>query len=237
VRVPSDSKRSPLKWLNLWLSQYAPRDAKHKYLCMEQGGELANNKEVKELFLLHGYVFQSTGGDASHQNFPAERPHKTIGHSLRTMLHEAGIPFKFWPYAFHHHIMMYNVMPHGDHGVPVIRAGGGLFTSGTWTFRCRVIVRPTAPHPSKLDVHATVGKFLGYTATRKHAHYIDFKTQKLKTLAHVRYYEGMCDSYNPFPNARKLRAALGHPLPAKSGHTQMTTDLDLDLVDMSSPFT
>jgi hypothetical protein len=27
---PSDSKRPPIKWRNRWLSQYAPRDAKHK---------------------------------------------------------------------------------------------------------------------------------------------------------------------------------------------------------------
>jgi hypothetical protein len=33
---PSDSKRPPIKWLNRWLSQYAPRDAKHKYCCMDQ---------------------------------------------------------------------------------------------------------------------------------------------------------------------------------------------------------
>jgi hypothetical protein len=43
---PSDSKRPPIAWLNLWLSQYAPRDATHKYCCMDQGDELANNKAV-----------------------------------------------------------------------------------------------------------------------------------------------------------------------------------------------
>jgi hypothetical protein len=53
---PSYSKRPPLKWLNRWLSQYAPRDARHKYFCMEQGGELANTKEITALILLHGYV-------------------------------------------------------------------------------------------------------------------------------------------------------------------------------------
>jgi hypothetical protein len=52
-----------------------------------------------------------------------ERPHQTIGQSLRTMLHGAGLPFKLWPYAFHHYIMLYNLMPHGNRGVPVIRAG------------------------------------------------------------------------------------------------------------------
>jgi hypothetical protein len=63
---PSDSKRRPIKWPNRWLIQYAPRDVKHKYCCMDQGGELVNNKEVTELVLLHGYVVRPTGGDASH---------------------------------------------------------------------------------------------------------------------------------------------------------------------------
>jgi hypothetical protein len=84
------------------------------------------------MVLLHGYVVRPTGGDASHQNATVERPHQTIGHSLRTMLHGAGLPFKFWNYAFHHYIMLHNAMPRGDRVVPVVRAGGGQFhTSGT----------------------------------------------------------------------------------------------------------
>jgi hypothetical protein len=46
---------------------------------MDQGGELAHNKEVNDLVLLHGYVVRPMGGDASHQNAPGERPHQTIG--------------------------------------------------------------------------------------------------------------------------------------------------------------
>jgi hypothetical protein len=233
---PSDSKHPPIPWLNRWLSQCAPRDAKHKYCCMDQGGELANNKEVTSLVLLHGYVFRTTGGDASHQNAPDERPHQTIGHSLRTMLHGAGLTFKFWPCAFHHYIMLHNVMPHGNRGVPVIRAGGPVPHLGDLrTFGCRVVVRPLGPRSSKLEVHANIGNFLGYTATQTQANYIDSKTKKIKMSAHLRYDEGMCDSDDPSPNAGQLRVALGHPLPAESIDAPMPTDLDL--VAMSSPFT
>jgi hypothetical protein len=90
----SDSKRPPIDFLNRWFIQYGPRDARHKYCCMDQGGELAHNKEVNDLVLLHGYVVTPTGGDALHQNDPGERPHQTIGYALRTMLHNNGIPFK-----------------------------------------------------------------------------------------------------------------------------------------------
>jgi hypothetical protein len=188
------------------------------------------------LVLLRGYVFRPTGGDASHQNAPAERPHQTIGHSLRTMLHGASLPFKLWPYYFHHYIMLLNVMPHGNLGVPGMRAGGPVPHLGDLrTFGCRVVVRHPGPRPSKLEIHANIGNFLGYTATRTQAHYIDSKTKKIKMSAHVRYDEGMCDSDYPSLNARQLRVALGHPLPAESIDAPMP--MDLDLVDISSPFT
>jgi hypothetical protein len=129
--------------------------------------------------------------------------------------------------------MLHNVMPHGDRGVPVIRAGGPIPHLGDLrTFGCRVVVRPPGPRPSKLETHANVGNFLGYTATRTQAHYFDTATKKVKTSAHVRYNEGMCDSADPSPNARQLRAALGQPLPAESVDAKMPTDLDL--VAMSS---
>jgi hypothetical protein len=132
--------------------------------------------------------------------------------------------------------MLHNVMPHGNRGAPVIRAGGPVPHLGDLcTFGCRVVTRPPGPRPSKLEVHANIGNFLGYTATRTRAHYIDSKTKKIKISAHVRYDEGMCDSDDPSPNARQLRVALVHPLPAKSTDAPMPTDLDL--VAMSSPFT
>jgi hypothetical protein len=203
---------------------------------MYQWGELANSKEVTALVLLHGYVARPTGGDDSHQNSPAERPHKTIGHSLRTMLHGTGLPFKLWHYAFHHNIVLHSVMPHGNRGVPVIRAGGPVPHLGDLrTFGCRVVVRHPGPLPSKLEVHSNIGNFLRYTATRTKAHYIGSKTKQIKMSAHVRYDEGMCDSDDPSPNALQLRIALVHPLPTESIDAAMPTDLDLIVI--SSPFT
>jgi hypothetical protein len=99
---PWDSKIPPIDWMNRWFSQYAPRDAGHTYFCMYQGGELAHNKEVNDLVLVHRYVVSTTGGDTSHQNAPCEHPHQTIGYTLRTMLHGDGLSFKYWSFAFKH---------------------------------------------------------------------------------------------------------------------------------------
>jgi glutamate synthase domain-containing protein 3 len=73
--------------------------------------------------------------------------------------------------------MLHYVMPRGNRGVPVIRDGDPVPHLGDLcTFGCRVVVRPPGPHPSKLEVHANIGNFLGYTATRTQANYIDSKT-------------------------------------------------------------
>jgi hypothetical protein len=133
------------------------------------------------------------------------------------MFHGVGLPFKFWPYAFHHYIMLHNVMPHGNQGIHVVRAGGPVPHLGDLrTFGCRVVVQPPVPRPRKLEVHANTGNFLGFDATRTQARYIDSKAKKIKISAHVRYDEGMCDYYDPSPNAHQLRVALGHPQPAES---------------------
>jgi hypothetical protein len=86
-----------------------------------------------------------------------------------------------------------------------------------------------------LEVHANVGNFISYTATRTQAHYVDSKRKKVKTSARVLYDEGMCDSDDPSPNARQMCVALVHPLPAESLCAHMPTDLDI--IAVSSSFT
>jgi hypothetical protein len=117
--------------------------------------------------------------------------------------------------------------------MPVISTGGATpHIRYLRTLRCRVIIRHLGPRPTKLEVHANIGNFLGYTETSTHAHYVDIKTQKVKTSAHLRYDEVMCDSDDLSPNARQLRVALGHHLPAES--VDAPNPMDLDLVAMSS---
>jgi hypothetical protein len=110
--------------------------------------------------------------------------------------------------------MLHNDLPHGSRGVPNEGAGGKCPNlRDLRTFGCRVVVRPPGPRPSKLENHANVGCFLGYTATMTQAYYLDERTSKVNISSHARYDEGMTDTPNPPPNARQLRTALGHPLP------------------------
>jgi hypothetical protein len=45
--ISTVGKAPPLAWMNRWLTQYHPSQAPFRYACMEGGGELANNGDVK----------------------------------------------------------------------------------------------------------------------------------------------------------------------------------------------
>jgi hypothetical protein len=212
--LDADGKALPLAWLNRWFAQYAPTAAKFRYCFMDQGGELANNKDIQALLAYHRYTPHPTGGDASWQNAPGERPHLTIGYQLTTMLHGANLYFKLWPWAFNHCLLLHNIVLHGNRGVSIIRIGGKRpDLAQIRMFGCQVFVRPPGQRPSKLDPHVNVGTYLGPTATFTQAHYQDLCTLKFKTFAHVRYDEGMNGTATLTPNSRQLHIALGRPLP------------------------
>jgi len=103
----------PLDFLNCWLAKYGlPLDVSGKYVHMDQGSELGHCPEVVQLFEAAGYTVELIAPDSSHQNSPGERPHRTIGDALHTMLAGASLEPCFWPYAFRHFLFLYNVTPH-----------------------------------------------------------------------------------------------------------------------------
>jgi hypothetical protein len=148
---------------------------------MDQGGDLANNTDIQALLAYHRYTPRPTGGDASWQNAPGELPHLMIGYQLTTMLHGANLSFKLWPWAFNHCLLLHNMVPYGDRGVPIIRIGGKRpDVAQIRTFGCQVYVRPPGKRPSKLEPHMNEGTYLGPTATFTQAHYQDLAPSSLK---------------------------------------------------------
>ena len=95
------SKGPPLQWLAHFLSQYNPH-CDNKYVCLDQGGELFNHPEVRNLFTKKGYAIHPTGADTSRQNGPVKRGHRTLANTIRALLLGANLDMKFWPYAFYH---------------------------------------------------------------------------------------------------------------------------------------
>ena len=110
---------------------------------MDQGGELFNNPEVKNLFTKSGYTIHPTGADASCQNGPVERAHRSIADTIRSLLTGANMSMKFWPYAFYHALRLQNAIPtrHDPNVSPITKATNIVedFTN-FWTFGCRVWV-------------------------------------------------------------------------------------------------
>jgi hypothetical protein len=79
---------------------------------MDLGGELSLCPEIVGLFEKAGYKIETMAAQSSNQNGPGERLHQTIANALQSMLVGAGLPAKFWPYAFCHYLRIYNLIPH-----------------------------------------------------------------------------------------------------------------------------
>ena len=52
--------------------------------------------------------------DASHQNSPAEGPHRYIGEAVFSIMEGCQVPIKLFPYALSHYIKVHDVVPHGE---------------------------------------------------------------------------------------------------------------------------
>jgi len=148
---PRISKASPINWLRHFLTQNTPK-CDNKYIHLDQGGELYNDSDVKNLIHTFGYVIFPTGADASHQNGPVERAHRTLGDTMRALLTGANLDIKFWPYAFYHALRLSNALPHkGETMSPTEKATSRKENFTTLrTFGCRVWVRPPRGRTAKL---------------------------------------------------------------------------------------
>ena len=108
---------------------------------MDQGGELYHNPDVRNLFTSKGYEIRLTGAEASFQNGPVERAHRTLSNSIRALLTGANLPLKFWPYAFYHAMQLSNAFPEpGQDQSPIQLAnpnGKPEDLSNLRTFGCR----------------------------------------------------------------------------------------------------
>ena len=139
------SKAPPVEFLNMWLSKYnPPAEVKDKYVRFDPGGDLGKCQEVLDLFEDAGYDIKHTAPGHSHQNGPVEQPHHTIGDSMRTMLQGAGLPPKYWPYAFHYHLRIYNLMTHGNrqHSPIELKTGTPPNLDYLRVFGCPVVALP-----------------------------------------------------------------------------------------------
>ena len=84
----------------------------HKFVVLDQGGELYINPAIINLFRKYKYEGFPTGADSSIQNGPVKRAHCTIATSTKALLFGARLDVKFLLYAFNHAIRIRNALPY-----------------------------------------------------------------------------------------------------------------------------
>ena len=232
------SKAAPVDFIDDWLRKYGlPRDHPDTYVRLDGGGELGRNREVLKLFKKAGYDVERTAPDSSHQNGPGERPHRSIGNALRAILSGAGLDARFWPFAFHHYLRIYNLVPHAKRLQSPYQICTGKVPDLSFlrVFGCRVYVLPPRPRrPSKLENDPNVGIFLGYSQTVKKILYYDVNTHEVKEGSHVAFDETSFDHQNKTPNAELLSRLRSGEDPS----VVFDADIHIPDIDVSlSPFT
>ena len=234
-------KAPPIEFLNQWLATYGlPQTVPDKYVRLDLGGELGRSPEVIKIFSDAGYHIETTAANSSHQNGPGERPHRTIGEGIRALLGGANLEPKFWPYAFHHFVRLYNVSVHGnrDKSCYELLTGKKPEVHKLRTFGCRIFSLASNTgknYKDKAVSNVKSGIFLGYNRSMKTALCYNPSTGKISELHHVTFDEGFAGDENPPPNARLLRSSG-----ISSPDLQDAVDIapELDSMDISlSPFT
>ena len=188
------SKGPPLQWLAHFLAQYNPH-CQNKYIYMDQGGELFNHPEVRNLFKKKGYNILPTGADNLHQNGPVKRGHRTLANTICMLLIlGANLDIKFWPSTFYHALCMSNALPERNLTQSPIQLATGKPKNfaNIQTFGCRVWVRPPGSRSAKLKPNLQKGIFLGYVPrTTRNILWYDLETFKIKIATHACFDKGM----------------------------------------------
>ena len=201
------NKEPPIDFLTSFIANYKPNVNKCR-VRFDGGGELGGNASIHELFEKAGYEVEVTPPNTSSAIGLAERPHRTIADGVRTMLHSANLPLKYWPFALHHFVLIHNCLPHGDRdeSAYTICTGKRFDMSRFRIFGCRIFSLPSQDRDLKLDVHSRSGIFLGFRKSLGVALYLDLATNKVKSSRHVAFDEGMSDMTDPPPFVKFLRA-------------------------------
>ena len=136
---------------------------------------------------------EPTGSDNSSQNGIAERPNRTYGDMMRTMLMGAGLDSRYWSYALVQSVFIKNRLPHSHHDFKMTPfqalIGRKPNLQDLKIFGSRIIAKNPGQRRAKLDDHTSSGIFLHHTATTSINKYIDDKTGREKSTSHIDFDE------------------------------------------------
>ncbi len=155
------------------------------------GGELYGSHAFQQAVCDAGFLIEPTASDASFQNGIAERPNRTFGNMMRSLLHAAGLGPEYWSWALIHAAYLKNRLPHSAIPITPYEAYTGVRPNlkHVQVFGSPIIARQPGKRPAKLDSNSSVGIFLGYTATANNIYYMDHNPKKIKIGTHVVFDE------------------------------------------------
>jgi dUTP pyrophosphatase len=104
---------------------------------------------------------------------------------MRSLLNGANLSPQYWSWAILHALYLKNRIPHRALNTTPYEAYIGRKPNHLRVFGSPVTVRNPGRQPAKLDTHASLGTFLGYTATHNNIYYLDSHTKHIKISTHV----------------------------------------------------
>ena len=195
------SKAPPLEWLRRWSAIHLDHsNTSGRYIYMDQGGELYKNAAIRKFIqedLLMDILL--TGTEGHHENGVIESANGTVDSGIRNLLHGAGLPIRFWPFAFNQYLLIKNAaLPRReiDEATFVQRRGKKTDLSRLRTFGCRVWVKARGyKRKVKYKADAIPGIYLGHLpgGTTRNIVWYDPHTDRVKYAYHCRFDEGMND--------------------------------------------
>jgi len=189
--ILTKSKIPQIDMLRTFLNMHGSKSAAQRYIRTDQGGELWRSHLFQQMCKDLNFIPQPTASDASFQNGMAERPNRTFGDMMRSMLHGANLGPEYWSWALLHAVYVKNRLPHRALGITPYQAYTGRKPDirHLRIFGSPVVSRLPGRRPAKLDSHTSGGIFLGFTSTSKNIYYRDSETKRVKIATHVTFDE------------------------------------------------
>jgi hypothetical protein len=109
-----------------FLQTHGAKGPQQKYVRMDEGGKLWGSLQFQELMKELGYIPQPTALDASFQNGMVERPNRTLGDMMMSLLYSANMGPQYWSWALLHSVYLKNRLPHTSIGITPYEAYTGV---------------------------------------------------------------------------------------------------------------
>lgn len=152
----------------------------HSIINVRADNEYSRNSKICQLLQSQGIELQSTAGYSSYQNGTAENSNFQIQFVVKRLMGNTGLSAEYWPFAFHHAIMIHNITPNqSDNKTPYeLMFNYPRHLHRLIPFGCRIYVyNEHAQGPLNNPIKAT---FIGYDKTITIAWYVEDDTGRIK---------------------------------------------------------